>query len=73
MRLFIEIEAIREFFPDIAENITLKMLTKTRGMFQYKQQMPWPLNPRDAVSASSCVFDKVNKALLVCSRLVEFG
>jgi len=50
--------------PSIKEAKLLKPVTETRGLYMCKQDMPWPLWPRDMVMTATGMFDKENLGCL---------
>lgn len=70
LALYSEIDIFKDWFPKVSDAKCLKKVTSYRGLYQVKEEMPWPLWPRMMVFSATGVLDKKNKAVLTCMKTV---
>lgn len=73
MVLFTEVDMFTEWFPQIKEVSVLKSMTHYRSLFICKQDMPWPLAPREMVCTGTGIIEPHNKAALYVMRSIDEG
>jgi len=71
--LFAEIDVFKDWFPEVTDATVLRQLTNYKAMYTCKQNMPWPLWPREMIFSATGIFDKNKKSCLSVMKSVESG
>lgn len=69
--LFAELDFFKEWMPNITSVTIEKQVTDYRGIYNFKQYMPWPMWPREIKCMATGMYDRKNKACVsVCSPVL---
>ena len=63
-------DAFKTWFPNITSAQQIKRVTNYRGLYEFKESMPWPIWPRQLLCEATGVFEEENLAVLTVLRSV---
>eukprot|EP00347_Sterkiella_histriomuscorum_P011191 403373399 len=73
LSLFGEMDMFKDWFPNVTDAKIIHKVTEYRGMHICKQNMQWPMWPRDMIFQVSGMYDRKNLACLSVLKSLDEG